>query len=72
MKNLKNYYRGKGCKCSAYGEDSCCCEGADWTPKEVYILKNENERLRQIIEGLLGQLNNLTEIAETELDKVKN
>ena len=39
---------GKGCKCGAYGSNECGC-GADWTPQEVYDLR---ERVRVLEEAL--------------------
>ena len=31
---------GEGCTCNAYGECECGC-GADWTPQEVYDLRDK-------------------------------
>ena len=38
----EDYYEGKGCKCYARSQGECAC-GADWTPKEVYRLRDEIE-----------------------------
>jgi hypothetical protein len=35
---------GKGCKCFAYGKYECGC-GADWTPQEIYDLR---ERVKEL------------------------
>ena len=40
MDNLEDYYDGKGCKCCARSEGECSC-GVDWTPKEVYLLREQ-------------------------------
>jgi len=40
MDNLEDYYEGKGCKCYARSEGECAC-GVDWTPKEVYLLREQ-------------------------------
>ena len=39
MKDLKNYSPGRECKCGAYYSAECACI-VDWTPKQVYELKN--------------------------------
>jgi len=39
---------GKGCKCAAYDESECGCD-ADWTPQEVYDLRESNARLLGLI-----------------------
>lgn len=31
---------GFGCTCAAYSESECCC-GVDWTPKEIYELRQQ-------------------------------
>jgi len=49
----EDYYEGKGCKCYAWSQGECAC-GADWTPKEVYRLRDEIVSLRE----QLGELNN--------------
>lgn len=50
-KELKNYSAGKGCQCAAWGECECAC-GVDWTPKEVYVLRLQNKKLRAEIRKL--------------------
>ncbi len=37
---------GKDCTCAAYGECECAC-GADWTPAEVYLLRDKVDALRK-------------------------
>ena len=44
-KQLRDYVPGKGCLCGAWNEDECCCN-VDWTPKEIYVLRNKVKRLR--------------------------
>lgn len=36
---------GLGCRCGAYGRNECGCPNADWTPSEVYELRDEINRL---------------------------
>lgn len=36
---------GIGCECFARSAGECCCEGVDWTPKEVVDLREEVARL---------------------------
>ena len=38
----EDYYEGKGCKCYAWSQGECACN-VDWTPKEVYRLRDEIE-----------------------------
>jgi predicted RNase H-like nuclease (RuvC/YqgF family) len=43
---------GKGCKCGAYGSYECGCEDVDWTPQEIYDLREENASLKRRCEEL--------------------
>jgi len=51
--NLDTYTAGQGCECGAYGECECGC-GADWTPREVYELRDEVTVLRKALNDLLN------------------
>ena len=51
--NLDTYTEGQGCECGAYGEHECGC-GADWTPNEVYELRDEVTVLRKALNDLLN------------------
>jgi len=42
--DLDNYYPGLGCECFARNEGECGC-AADWTPREVYVLRKKVEQL---------------------------
>ena len=46
--NWEEHYEGKGCRCCAHGSSECGCD-ADWTPFEVYALKDEINHLRGVI-----------------------
>jgi len=57
-KELVDYRPGKGCKCHAWVELECCCNTwndamtkqnikVDWTPKEVYELRNRVHELEE-------------------------
>ena len=46
--NWEEHYEGKGCRCCAHGSNECGCD-ADWTPFEVYALKDEINHLRGVI-----------------------
>lgn len=35
---------GKGCTCMAYGPSECACD-VDWTPQEVYDLREKVSKL---------------------------
>lgn len=45
---------GKGCKCAAYSESECACD-VDWTPQEVYDLREKVQRLEEAIRRLAEQ-----------------
>ena len=42
-----NYFPGEGCVCHANSKAECGCFDVDWTPKEVYELREENEKLKK-------------------------
>jgi len=33
---------GAGCRCGAHGRNECGCPNADWTPSEVYRIRDLN------------------------------
>jgi hypothetical protein len=41
---IDNYTPGKDCQCLAHNEYECGCD-ADWTPREVYELREQRDRL---------------------------
>lgn len=45
------YTPGQDCGCSAYSESECGCD-ADWTPAEVYELREQVKHLQSKIEGM--------------------
>lgn len=54
---------GNGCKCAAYSESECCCEGVDWTPQvwidDKALIESQAaqiEQLRTLCDQLGGQL----------------
>lgn len=59
--NDNSYIPGKDCQCEARNESECGCD-ADWTPKEVYRLRAENDKLQATIAQLQDRLDN--ELAE--------
>ena len=40
----QEYIPGEGCLCHAHSESECGCD-VDWTPKEVYELREQRDRL---------------------------
>ena len=46
----EDYIPGEGCTCSAWNESECGC-GVDWTPREVYELREQRDML---VEALLS------------------
>ena len=49
------YTPGQDCKCSAYSESECGC-GADWTPSEVYELREKLAAERALADLLASSL----------------
>ena len=45
------YTPGQDCECSAYSESECGC-GADWTPSEVYELREKLAAERALADRL--------------------
>jgi hypothetical protein len=56
----QDYIPGEECQCSAYNESECGC-GADWTPREVYELRDKAERYRLEANSLMMQRDRLAE-----------
>ena len=50
-----NYTPGQDCNCHAYGENECGCD-ADWTPSEVYELREKLAAERALADRLAGAL----------------
>jgi hypothetical protein len=47
----EKYIPGEGCQCSARCSCECGCD-VDWTPKEVYELREQVKHLQSKIEGM--------------------
>lgn len=50
-----NYTPGQDCGCHAYNESECGC-GADWTPSEVYELREKLAAERALADLLASSL----------------
>ena len=46
-KNWRETCDGQECKCGAYGEFECGCIDVDWTSREIYELRIENNELME-------------------------
>ena len=44
----EKYIPGEGCLCHAHSEAECGCD-VDWTPREVYELRGQRDRLAEAI-----------------------
>ena len=44
----ENHVSGMGCKCSAWSENECCCEGVDWRSAREVELEAVVARARQV------------------------
>jgi hypothetical protein len=61
----EDYILGQGCQCHAYSESECGCD-VDWTPREVYELRDKCSNLDDqvssamiVIRGLELEIENL-------------
>jgi len=52
----EKYIPGEGCECLAYNEYECGCD-ADWTPREVYELREQRDRLAEALRSIRGYWN---------------
>jgi hypothetical protein len=62
-----DYFPGKHCQCEARSSYECGCEGADWTPKEVYDLRGEVVALKAFAESTA----NLAKSLKAERDEAR-
>jgi hypothetical protein len=46
----EKYIPGEGCLCHAHSEAECGCS-ADWTPREDYELREQRDRLAEVIKA---------------------
>ncbi len=47
----EKYIPGEGCLCHAHSEAECGCD-ADWTPREVYELREQRDRLAEAMRAM--------------------
>ena len=47
----EDYTEGEGCTCAAWNESDCGCR-VDWTPREVYQLRDKIKELESYIKHL--------------------
>jgi hypothetical protein len=47
----ERYIPGEGCLCHAHSEAECGCD-ADWTPREVYELREQRDRLAEAMRAM--------------------
>jgi hypothetical protein len=53
----EKYIPGEGCQCSARCSCECGCD-VDWTPREVYELREQRDRLAEALRELCETLLN--------------
>jgi hypothetical protein len=46
----EKYIPGEGCECSARCSCECGCD-VDWTPREVYELREQRDRLAEVVKA---------------------
>ena len=51
----EKYIPGEGCQCSARCSCECGCD-VDWTPREVYELRGQRDRLAEALRELCETL----------------
>ena len=65
----EKYIPGEGCQCSARCSCECGCD-ADWTPREVYELRDKAERYRLDANAMMMQRDRLA-AALREIDMAR-
>ena len=55
----ENHVSGMGCKCSAWSENECCCEGVDWRSAREVELEEECKLLKDKVSALHDHLNDV-------------
>ena len=68
------YIPGQDCGCYAYSESECGCD-ADWTPTEVYELREQLKSERALADRLADCLNDLWHrhsLTEASYDYIDN
>jgi hypothetical protein len=68
------YTPGQDCGCYAYSESECGCD-ADWTPTEVYELREQLKSERALADRLAGAIQNHLELdqnIDATLDELNN
>jgi hypothetical protein len=50
----EKYIPGEGCQCSARCSCECGCD-VDWTPREIYELREQRDRLAEALWSMLNQ-----------------
>ena len=63
----EEYIPGEGCECSARCSCECGCD-VDWTPREVYELRDKAERYRLDANAMMMQRDNLVDALDLLLD----
>ena len=73
----EKYIPGEGCECHAHSESECGCD-VDWTPREVYELREQRDRLLEereqwrmssVCRELREQRDTLAEVAQALWDR---
>jgi DNA polymerase I-like protein with 3'-5' exonuclease and polymerase domains len=64
----EKYTPGEGCQCHAHSESECGCD-VDWTPREVYELREQRDRLLE--EREQWRLSSVCRELEEKLAKAK-
>jgi len=62
-----DHFEGKGCVCYATSVNECGCEDADWTPVEVYKLREDAKQLAGRLTAL--ELESTSELARLEQER---
>lgn len=67
------YTPGQDCGCYAYSESECGC-GADWTPSEVYELREKLDTERALADQLAESLKELLyyDLQDVNLGRLKS
>lgn len=62
---------GKGCQCAAYSSSDCGCPNVDWTPQEIYDLREKVKALDQKLSVALKDAERYKQTLESVVVKYK-
>jgi hypothetical protein len=66
----EKYIPGGGCLCHAHSEAECGCD-VDWTPREVYELREQRDRLAEALQIVLTSWDDATWLDDNQFESFR-